>query len=53
MIRVRRGEVFLVSHVVLDHIRVVDQARLVRRLGVLSRPVVAAALATLREMFAD
>jgi len=41
------------GHVVLDQIRVVDRARLVRRLGVLSRPDVAAALETLREMFAD
>lgn len=40
------------GHVVLDQIRTVDRARLVRRLGSLSPPVVGRALAVLREMFA-
>jgi mRNA interferase MazF len=41
------------GHVVLDQIRVVDRSRLVRRLGVLGRPVVTTALKTLQEMFAE
>jgi len=40
------------GHVVLDQIRTVDQARLVRRLGALSLPALRQALAVLREMFA-
>ena len=40
------------GHVVLDQIRTVDQERLVKRLGSLSRPVLGQALAVLREMFA-
>jgi mRNA interferase MazF len=40
------------GHVVLDQIRTVDQARLVRRLGTLPGPVLEQALAVLREMFA-
>ena len=40
------------GHVVLDQIRTVDQARVVKRLGALSLPVLGQALAVLREMFA-
>jgi mRNA interferase MazF len=40
------------GHVVLDQIRTVDQARLVKRLGALPLPVLAQSLAVLREMFA-
>jgi mRNA interferase MazF len=39
--------------VVLDQIRAVDRARLVRRLGRLSASTMAGALQALREMFAD
>ncbi len=38
--------------VVLDQIRAIDQARLVRRLGKLSSSTLGRALATLQEMFA-
>ncbi len=41
------------GHVVLDQIRTVDRERLVRRLGKLSPAALTAALAILREMFAD
>lgn len=41
------------GHVVLDQIRTVDRDRLVKRLGVLSPPVVGRALGLLREMFAS
>ena len=41
------------GHVVLDQIRTVDQERLVKRLGGLSRTVLGQALAVLREMFAE
>jgi mRNA-degrading endonuclease toxin of MazEF toxin-antitoxin module len=54
---VRRGEVFLVDlnrrfggkagHVVLDQIRTVDQARLIRKLGRLSPPTLNHALSAL------
>jgi len=40
------------GHVVLDQIRTVDQARLVKRLGALPVAVLGRALAVLREMFA-
>lgn len=40
------------GHVVLDQVRTVDRARLVKRLGRLSPPVLGQALAVLREMFA-
>lgn len=40
------------GHVVLDQIRTVDQARLVRRLGTVPGAVLEQALAVLREMFA-
>jgi mRNA interferase MazF len=40
------------GHVVLDQIRTVDQERLVKRLGALSRIALGQALAVLREMFA-
>lgn len=41
------------GHVVLDQMRTVDMARLVRRLGRLSGPTTAKVLAIAREMFAD
>lgn len=41
------------GHVVLDQLRTVDRARLVRRLGRLSSSAVAKSLAGLREMFED
>ena len=41
------------GHIVLDQIRAVDRSRLVRRLGVLGRPALIAALKTLQEMFAE
>lgn len=37
--------------VVLDQLRTVDQERLMRRLGVLSKPAMTATLTTLQEMF--
>jgi mRNA interferase MazF len=40
------------GHVVLDQIRVVDEARLVRRLGHLSPGTLTQALSVLQEMFA-
>lgn len=40
------------GQVVLDQVRTVDQARLVRRLGRLSTPTLARALEGLQEMFA-
>ena len=40
------------GHVVLDQVRTVDRERLVKRLGMLSSPVLQHALAVLREMFA-
>lgn len=40
------------GHVILDQIRTVDQARLVKRLGALPAAVLGQALAVLREMFA-
>ena len=40
------------GHIVLDHVRTVDQVRLVKRLGSISPVVVGQALAVLREMFA-
>lgn len=40
------------GHVVLDQIRTVDRERLVKRLGMLSSPVLGRALVVLREMFA-
>ena len=40
------------GHVVLDQIRTVDRARLLRRLGRLSAPTIARSLAVLQEMFA-
>lgn len=40
------------GHVVLDQIRTVDRARLVRRLGRLSAPTIARSLSVLLEMFA-
>jgi mRNA interferase MazF len=39
--------------VLLDQIRTLDKARLVRRLGVVPRPTLAKALAVLRELFED
>jgi mRNA interferase MazF len=39
--------------ILLEQIRVLDQQRLVRRLGAIDRVALAAVLATLREMFAD
>jgi mRNA interferase MazF len=39
--------------VLLDQIRTLDKARLVRRLGVVSRPTLTATLAVLRELFED
>ena len=41
------------GHIVLDQVRTVDGERLVRRLGKLSPEALRAALAGLREMFAD
>lgn len=41
------------GHVVIDQIRAVDKARLHRRLGALDEATVSAALAVLRDMFAD
>ena len=41
------------GHVVLDQIRAVDTARLVRKLGRLSAPTTAKVLAVAREMFAN
>ena len=41
------------GHVVLDQMRAVDTARLVRRLGRLSGPTTAKVLSVAREMFAD
>jgi mRNA interferase MazF len=41
------------GQVVLDQLRTVDKARLVRRLGRISASVQAATLATLAEMFAE
>jgi len=41
------------GHIVLDQVRTVDRARLVRRLGRLSPAALTAALAILRDMFAD
>ena len=41
------------GHIVLDQVRTVDRARLVRRLGRLSPTALTAALAILRDMFAD
>ena len=41
------------GHIVLDQVRTVDRARLVRRLGKLSPAALTAALAILRAMFAD
>ena len=41
------------GHVVMDQIRAVDTARLLKRLGALDRETVSATLAVLREMFAD
>lgn len=39
--------------ILLDHVRTVDKARLVNRLGVVSQTTLAQTLATLREVFAD
>ena len=41
------------GHVVIDQIRAVDAGRLLGRLGSLDRETVSAALAVLREMFAE
>ncbi len=41
------------GHVILDQIRTIDRARLVRRLGKLSAEALTAALTVLREMFAE
>lgn len=41
------------GHVVLDQLRTVDEARLVRRLGRLSVPTMTRVLGVLREMFAE
>ena len=41
------------GHIVLDQVRTVDRARLVRRLGKLSPEALSASLAILREMFAE
>ena len=41
-----------VGHVVLDQIRAVDRARLIRKLGRLSAPTLNHALSVLQEMFA-
>ena len=41
------------AHVVLDQVRAVDKARLVRNLGRLPAPTTARVLAVAREMFAD
>ena len=41
------------GHLVLDQLRTVDRERLVRRLGSLTAPTLAKALAVLQEMFAD
>jgi mRNA interferase MazF len=41
------------GHIVLDQIRTVDRARLVKRLGVLTAAQATALLATLAEMFAE
>ena len=41
------------GHIVLDQVRTIDRARLVRRLGRLSPAALSAALAILRDMFAD
>ncbi len=41
------------GHVVLDQVRTVDRQRLIRRLGKLSSAALTAALAILREMFAE
>ena len=40
------------GHLILDQVRAVDRARLVRRLGRLSPEALAGALSVLREMFA-
>lgn len=39
--------------ILLDRIRTLDKSRLVRRLGVVTRPTLSAALAVLRELFED
>jgi mRNA interferase MazF len=39
--------------IVLDQIRTLDKTRLVKRLGKVPRPVVASALRTLRDIFAE
>lgn len=41
------------GHVVLDQLRSVDEARLVRRLGRLSAPTMQRVLSVLQEMFAE
>jgi len=41
------------GHIVLDQIRTVDRARLVRRVGRLTVPTLTRALAVLREMFEE
>ena len=41
------------AQVILDQIRTVDQARLVKKMGRLDRPTQKAILATLAEMFAE
>jgi mRNA interferase MazF len=41
------------GRIILDQVRTVDRARLVRRLGKLSAEALTATLAGLREMFAD
>ena len=41
------------GHLVLDQVRAVDRERLVKRLGMLSSPALAQALAVLRDMFAE
>ena len=41
------------GHIVLDQVRTVDRARLVRRLGKLSPEALSASLGILREMFAE
>jgi mRNA interferase MazF len=39
--------------ILLDQIRTLDKGRLIRRLGVISRPALASALAILRELFEE
>ena len=41
------------GYIVLDQLRTIDQARLVRRLGQVTSPTLSRALSVLQEMFAE